>query len=147
LQIIGDADIEGVALAHYAYAQARKLAYNLAGKDFDINKNKIPLVIFSKPEIAQLGLTEAQAQETRKDVSVRDIAWSANAKARLSGIDRSGHTRLVFAQDKIVGASIIGKGATEMISALVPLINQETSLEEIKHWVYPHPTLFEMLAL
>lgn len=144
--VIGDAS-QGLALAHYAYAQARQLAYKLAGKNYEIDKAKVPLVIFTHPELASIGLTEKQARERYGDqVKTKTINWASNGKARVSGYDR-GMTKWIIHSDKVLGCHIIGHSATDLISILVPIINMNPSISEMQTWIYPHPTLGEIFAL
>lgn len=142
---IGDAS-QGIALAHYAYAQARQLAAKLAGESYQIDKTKVPLVIFTHPEVASIGLTEAQAREQYGDViQTRIVNWASNGKARISGYDR-GMTKWIIHDDRVVGCHLIGEHATDLISIVVPIINMNPSITEMRRWIYPHPTLGEIFA-
>ncbi len=143
---IGDAS-QGIALAHYAYAQAKQLAAKLAGEEYVIDKTKVPLVIFTHPELATIGLTEAQAREKYGDaIETKIINWASNGKARVSGADR-GMTKWVIYNDKVIGCHVIGEHATDLISIVVPIINMNPSISKMQTWIYPHPTLGEVFAL
>ncbi len=143
---IGDASQE-IALAHYAYAQAKQLAAKLAGEVYDIDKTKVPLVIFTHPEVATIGLTETQARDKYGDsIETKIINWASNGKARVSGLDR-GMTKWIIYNDKVIGCHVIGEHATDLISIVVPIINMNVSINEMQQWIYPHPTLGEIFAL
>ena len=144
--IIGDASNE-ITLAHYAYAQAKQLAAKLAAEDYQLDKNKVPLVVFTHPELASIGLTEKAARELHGDkVETKIINWASNGKARVSGYDR-GMTKWVLADNKVLGCHVIGQNATDLISIVVPIINMNPSVSEMRTWIYPHPTLGEIFAL
>lgn len=143
--VIGDASGE-VSLAHYAYAQARQLAAKLAGEAYEIDRDKVPSVVFTHPEVASIGLTEAQAREKFTDnVESKIINWASNAKARIAGYDR-GMTKWVMHDDKVVGCHIIGEHAADLISIVVPIMNMNPSVSEMHRWIYPHPTLGEIFT-
>ncbi len=143
--IIGDASQE-IALAHYAYAQAKQLAARLAGESYEIDKAKVPLVIFTHPEVASIGLTELQAKQKYGDaLETKIVNWASNGKARVSGYDR-GMTKWIIHDDRVVGCHVIGEHATDLISIVVPIINMNLSISEMQHWIYPHPTLGEIFV-
>lgn len=147
IHILGDSSKE-MALAHYAYAQARQLAYNLAGKDYpQIDKDKVPLVVFSHPELASIGLTAKQAQEKHGEIEEKIIPWASNGKARLSGHER-GQTKWIIKKDngKILGCHILGHSASDLISIVVPIINMGLTVDQMKDWIYPHPTIGELFS-
>lgn len=145
VHVIGDASGQ-IALAHYAYAQAKQLAASFAGEHYQLDPNKVPLVVFTHPEIASIGLTEQAAHQIYGDkVETRIINWASNGKARVSGHDR-GITKWIILDNKVIGCHIIGHSATDLISIVVPIININPSIEEMKRWIYPHPTLGEIFA-
>ncbi len=149
IHVIGDLSKE-YALAHFAYMQARQLAHHLAGKKFSFRKDLVPLVIFSHPEVASLGLTEKSAQETygSENISTLLVNWASNAKARIIGADR-GMTKLILLKStgRILGVHLIGKSASDLISIMIPVLQQDLSLEDMKSWIFPHPTLGEIFAV
>lgn len=148
IHILGDASQE-IALAHYAYAQARALAHKLAAKNYPkIDASKVPLVVFSHPEVASIGLNTVEALDKYPgQVEEMIIPWASNGKARLAGHER-GQTKWIIHKDnkKILGCHLIGHSASDLISIVVPIINMELSIEETKSWIYPHPTIGEIFA-
>jgi dihydrolipoamide dehydrogenase len=149
IHIIGDLSNE-FSLAHYAYMQARQLAYKIMGKDFSFRKDLVPLVIFAHPELASIGLTEKSAVEIHgsENVSTQLINWASNAKARIMGADR-GLTKIVYLKStgKILGAHLIGKSSSDLISIMIPVLQQNLRIEDMKTWIFPHPTLGELFAI
>jgi dihydrolipoamide dehydrogenase len=153
--VLGDAS-EQIALAHYAYAQAKALAdalsRSLAQDHIDlqaalrIDKAKIPSVIFSHPELAMIG-ADVQSIKSKYGDDTQDliVAWASSAKARISGAER-GFTKWIICKSKrkILACSMIGQGASDLISAAIPMVNLGLSLDEVRDWVYPHPTLGEI---
>ncbi len=147
IHILGDASNQ-MALAHYGYAQARELAYKLAGKDYPkIDKAKVPLVVFSHPEVASIGLTSNHAKEKYGEIEEIIIPWASNGKARLSGHER-GQTKWIIRKDdkKVLGCHLIGHGASDLISIVVPIINMNLNTDQMMSWIYPHPTIGEIFA-
>ena len=149
VHIIGDLSNE-FALAHYAYMQARQLAHKIIGKDFSFRKDLVPLVIFAHPEIASIGLTEKSAKEIygSDNISTMLINWASNAKARIIGADR-GLTKMVYLKStgKFLGAHLIGKSSSDLISIMIPVLQQNLGIEDMKTWIFPHPTLGELFAV
>ncbi|MEY3370901.1 MAG: hypothetical protein RLZZ361_1571 [Cyanobacteriota bacterium] len=149
IHIIGDAS-EKFRLAHYAYMQARQLAHKLLDQNFKFREDLIPLVVFSHPELASLGITENSAREIYQDSEIKTIMinWASNAKARIIGAER-GFTKLVYLKSsgRILGAHLIGQSATDLISVMIPILQQDLSLEDMKTWIFPHPTLGEIFAI
>ena len=145
VHVIGDASRQ-IALAHYAYAQAKQLAASFAGENYEIDQDKVPFVVFTHPEMASVGLTEQAACELHGDkVETRMINWASNGKARVSGHER-GMTKWIILDDHVIGCHIIGHSATDLISIVVPIINMNPSIDEMKQWIYPHPTLGEIFS-
>ncbi len=148
VHVIGDASNE-IALAHYAYMQARALAHKLLGLDFSFRHDLVPLVIFSHPEIASIGLTEAKAREFhgQENIEIKITNWASNAKARIIGADR-GMTKIIYRKDtsKILGVHLIGKSSSDLISIMIPVVQQDLGLNDMKSWIFPHPTLGEIFS-
>ena len=146
LFMLGDMNTE-MPLAHYAYAQARELAAKLYAKDFQkINLDLVPQVIFTIPEFAHIGpsLEKIEKEYQNKHIVV-EKSWASNAKARLTKNDR-GYFRLILEKNtkKILAATLIGKGATDLISIIIPPINLGLSLDKLQEMIFPHPTLGEI---
>ncbi len=146
---IGDISSE-LNLAHYAYAQARLLAKHLTGSpsQTSIPKHLVAQVIFSKPEVAYLGYTELEAKQLYpNDVDTIIVPWTKSGKARLEGKER-GYNKIIIKSStgQIIGIHMIGHGASELISVALGIIKQGSTIEDLRSWIFPHPTLAELFS-
>jgi dihydrolipoamide dehydrogenase len=111
-----------------------------------MDKGLIPGCTYCHPQIASVGLTEAQAKEVGYDVRVGRFSFGANGKAIALGEDQ-GLVKTIFDKKtgKLLGAHMVGAEVTELIQGYVVAMNLETTEEELMHTVFPHPTLSEMM--
>ena len=108
----------GMMLAHRAMQQAKFAAGHICGdSDFSYNENFIPSVVYSHPQIARVGYTQKRAEDEGLSIEVVKSQYSANiiARAELMG---QGFVKAIFHQDKIIGATIVGEDAAELIAPL-----------------------------
>jgi len=143
---IGDI-VHGPALAHVASAEGIVCVEKMAGLDPEpVNYKNIPSCIYTTPEIASCGLTEAAARETGYDIKVGKFPFTASGKASAAGT-RDGFVKLIFdsAYGELLGAHMIGANVTEMISEIVVARKLETTAHEIIKSVHPHPTMSEAI--
>ncbi|MBN2664250.1 MAG: dihydrolipoyl dehydrogenase [Bacteroidales bacterium] len=143
---IGDV-IPTPALAHVASAEGINCVEKIAGIDVKpINYNNIPSGIFTDPEVGSAGLTEKQATEAGYNIKVGKFPFSALGKATAIG-DRNGFAKLIFntEDDKLLGAHLVGHGATDMISELVVARETQATSHQILKSVHPHPTMSEAI--
>lgn len=142
---IGDIT-SGPALAHKASAEACVAAEALCGRPTAFDPMAIPAVIFTDPEIATVGLTEAEARHAGLDVAVRSSGAAANGRAATLGAG-DGFTRLVVDRgtDRVVGAQIVGPHASELIAEAALAIEMMASPTDLFTTIHPHPTLGEGL--
>jgi len=134
----------GMMLAHRAIQQARVAAGHICGdNNFCYNENFIPSVVYSHPQIARVGLMQKQAEAEGLSVEVVKSFYSANiiARAELMG---QGFVKAVFHQDKLIGATIVGEDAAELIAPLTLAVSNELTKKQLRNWVIPHPTLSEI---
>ena len=134
----------GMMLAHRAMQQAKIAAGHICGNsDFSYNENFIPSVVYSHPQIARVGYTQKRAEDESLSVEIVKSQYNANiiARAELLG---QGFVKAVFHQDKIIGATIVGEDAAELIVSLALAISNELNRKQLRSWVLPHPTLSEM---
>ena len=111
---IGDA-VGGWMLAHKAMVEGRVAAENATGGQRRIDYRSVPNVIFTRPEVASVGLTEAQARNEGADVKVSQFAFSANPRARILGeYDGLVQARLRGGSGRILGAHLMGPHATDL---------------------------------
>ena len=142
---IGDVAGEPM-LAHKASHEARVAVEAIAGHKAVFEPQAIPAVVFTDPEIAWCGLTEAQAQADGVDVEVAKFPWAALGRAIT--IDRpDGLTKLVLEKGtgRVLGVGIVGAGAGELIAEGVLAIEMGATGEDLKLVIHPHPTLSETL--
>src|SRR5512140_1786045 len=111
-----------------------------------INKLMIPGCTYCSPQIASVGLTEAAAKATGRDIRVGRFSFVGNGKAVALGEDQ-GLIKVIFDRKtgQLLGAHMIGAEVTELIQGYVVAMNLETTEEELMHTVFPHPTLSEMM--
>ena len=139
---IGDL-VAGPALAHKASAEGTAVADLVTGKTARVNTAAIPAVIYTDPEVAMVGLTEAAAKERGK-VCVGTYPFTGIGRARCAG-DTDGFVKLVSdaATDRLLGAHIIGPRASELIAECVLAMEFGASAEDIARTVHSHPTFSE----
>ena len=140
---IGDVAGEPM-LAHKASHEARVAVEAIAGHKAVFEPQAIPAVVFTDPEIAWCGLTEAQAQATGTEFEVAKFPWGASGRAIT--VDRpEGLTKLLVEPKtgRILGVGIAGSGAGELIAEGVLAIEMGATAEDLKLVIHPHPTLSE----
>ncbi|MCX8094571.1 MAG: dihydrolipoyl dehydrogenase [Caldisericia bacterium] len=142
---IGDI-VGGQLFAHKAFKEGEIVAEIISGKDLKINYDVIPWVIFSKPEIASVGLTEEEAKERGIEVLVGEFPFSANGKA-LSMNETDGLVKIIGdkSSGKIIGGQIVGPEASSLISEIAVAIECGLTLKDIGDTIHPHPTLSEVI--
>ncbi|GAC1344285.1 MAG: dihydrolipoyl dehydrogenase [Ktedonobacteraceae bacterium] len=141
---IGDL-VHGAGLAHVASMEGEVAADNAQGRQATMHYDVIPNPIYTFPEIAFVGLTEAQTREKYTDVRVERFPWIANGKA-VSMADTEGFTKVILGKyNEILGAHIIGPDATNLITEYSVAMRSELTADEIIETIHPHPTLSEGL--
>jgi dihydrolipoamide dehydrogenase len=136
----------GILLAHKAHKEARIAVENINGEDVVFENIVIPAVVFTDPELAWCGLTEAEAKAKGVKHQVAKFPWSASGRA-LSFDRTDGVTKMVIdpETDRVLGVGICGAGAGELIAEAVLAIEMGATAEDIALTVHPHPTLSETL--
>ena len=141
---IGDL-IHGAGLAHVAFMEGEISAEIAMGQQTHMDYNVVPNPIYTFPEIAYVGLTEAQAKEKYPEARVDRFPWSAVGKAVAMG-ETDGFTKVIIGKyDEILGAHIIGPDATNLITEYSLAMRGELTADEIIETIHPHPTLSEGL--
>ena len=134
-------------LAHTAFREGEVAAENACGHDAIVDNRAVPRPIYTDPEIAAVGLTEAEAREEYgDDVAVGRFPWVANARAVMQdetvGWVKSIHeTRY----GELLGMVMVGPHVTDMIEAAVVAIDAESTVETVADGMAPHPTLSEAI--
>lgn len=141
---IGDI-IEGPPLAHKASYEGKIAAEAIAGEPAEIDYLGIPAVVFSEPELASVGYTEAQAKEEGLDIVAAKFPFAANGRA-LSLNETDGFMKLITRKEDglVIGAQIAGASASDMISELSLAIEGGMTAEDIAMTIHAHPTLGEI---
>ena len=142
---IGDITGEPM-LAHKAAHEGRVAAEAIAGQKTAFEPQAIPAVVFTDPEIAWCGLTESQAKEQQRDVTVARFPWAASGRALTLG-QSDGVTKLVIDPEsqRVLGVGIAGSGAGEMIAEGVLAVEMAALASDLSLSMHPHPTLSESL--
>jgi dihydrolipoamide dehydrogenase len=139
-------DVTGVMpLAHVASAQALVAVEAIAGMEPEaLVYANMPRCTYASPEVASVGLTEAQAGEQGYDVQVGQFPFRANGKALAINV-YEGFVKIVSdaRYDQILGVHMIGPHVTDMIAEAAGMMRLETTTEELARTVHPHPTLSE----
>jgi dihydrolipoamide dehydrogenase len=133
-------------LAHKASHEARIAIDAIAGHKAVFEPLAIPAVVFTDPEIAWCGLTEAQAAEQGIEIEVAKFPWAAIGRAIT--IDRpEGLTKLILQPKtgRVLGVGIAGAGAGELIAEGVLAVEMGATADDMKLTIHPHPTLSETL--
>jgi dihydrolipoamide dehydrogenase len=142
---IGDVN-GGALLAHRASKEARIAVEAILGEPSVFDNVIIPAVVYTDPEVAWCGLTEAEAKQKAIDVKVAKFLWGASGRALT--LDRpDGLTKLIIDPDseRILGVGIVGAGAAELISEGVLAVEMGATARDLAETVHPHPTLSETL--
>ncbi|WP_332693796.1 dihydrolipoyl dehydrogenase [Halalkalibacter lacteus] len=141
---IGDV-VEGPPLAHKASYEGKIAAEAIAGEKSEVDYLAIPAVVFSDPELASVGYTEAEAKEAGFDVVASKFPFAANGRA-LSLNETDGFMKLITRKDDglVVGAQIAGPNASDMIAELGLAIETGMTAEDIALTIHAHPSLGEI---
>ena len=134
-------------LAHKASHEGVLVAEKIAGQSVKpINPIAIPGCTYSYPQIASVGLTEAQAQKAGYKINVGKFPFIGNGKAIALG-EKEGFIKTIFdtSSGELLGAHMIGAEVTELIQGYVIGQALETTEDGLIHAVFPHPTLSEMM--
>ena len=136
----------GILLAHKAHKEARIAVENINGQETVFENIIIPAVVFTDPEIAWCGLTEAEAKEKGVKYEVAKFPWSASGRA-LSFDRTDGVTKMLIDPDtnRLIGVGICGSGAGELIAEATLAMEMGATAEDIALTVHAHPTLSETL--
>ena len=134
-------------LAHTAFREGEIAAENATGHEAaDARDAAVPRPIYTDPEIAGVGLTEAQAVERygAENIAVGRFPWVANARAVMTG-ETAGWVKSIHetTYGELVGVVIVGPHATDLIEAAVVALDAEATIETIADGMAPHPTLSE----
>ena len=134
-------------LAHTAFHEGTVAALNACGHDATVGNPAVPRPIYTDPEIASVGLTEAEARKQYgEDVATGTFPWIANARAVMQN-ETAGWVKSIHATrgGALLGLVMIGPHVTDMVEAGVVAIDSGAPVETVADGVAPHPTLSEAI--
>lgn len=134
-------------LAHKAMAEGRVLGAILAGSDTVFDARCVPAVVFTDPEIAWVGLTEADAKKQDISIDVKKVQWAASGRATAMA-RTDGLTKIIFdpQSQRVLGVGLVGPHAGEMISEAVLAIEMGAVATDLALSIHPHPTVSELVS-
>ncbi len=135
-------------LAHVAFAEGIHVAEQIAGLPDPalVDYLGVPRCTYTSPEMASVGLTEAQAKAAGYDVEVARFPWAASGKAAILG-ETAGFLKAVRQKGgKVLGIHMIGPRVTELVAEAQLIVNWEAYPSEVAALVHPHPTLSEAMG-
>ncbi|KAB2931659.1 MAG: dihydrolipoyl dehydrogenase [Candidatus Contendobacter sp.] len=135
-------------LAHKAVHEGHVAAEVAAGQKSFFDAKVIPGVAYTDPEVAWVGLTEAEAKQQGVKIGVSKFPWAASGRAIANGRDE-GFTKLIFDEEthRIVGGGIVGTHAGDLISEVALAIEMGCDPADIGLTIHPHPTLGESVGM
>jgi len=135
-------------LAHKATHEGKLAAEVAAGEKREWTARVIPSVAYTDPEVAWVGVTEAEAKAKGLKIGVGKFPWAASGRA--IGLGRTeGFTKVIFDEDshRVIGGGIVGVHAGDLIAELALAIEMGCEAGDIGHTIHPHPTLSESVAM
>ncbi len=134
-------------LAHTAFREGEVAAENACGHDAVVDNRAVPRPIYTDPEVAAVGLTEAEAREQYgDDVAVGQFPWPANARAVMQDAT-TGWVKSIHETHygELLGLVMVGPHVTDLVEAGVVAIDAESTVETVADGMAPHPTLSEAI--
>lgn len=135
-----------IQLAHVASHQGSVAAENAMGHPAEMDYSTIPSAVFLSPEIGTVGLCEKEADAKGIPCQITKFPFSANGKALSQG-ESKGFVKVLSDPETrtILGAAVVGSGATDLIAHFAPLILEKTDYCRLHHMVIAHPTTAESI--
>ena len=142
---VGDI-VPGPQLAHKAFREGKVAAEAISGKKSAFDNRAIPMVVFSEPEIASVGLTEEEAAARGMATVTGRMPYSTSGRAKTMG-KTDGFVKVVAGANGIIlGVHMIGEGAGNVIAEAALAIEMAATLEDLAATIHAHPTMPEALA-
>lgn len=132
----------GPYLAHKAFREAETVAEVIAGRNVRRDWYALPAAIFTDPEIAVVGLTEAEARWEGREMKVGRFPFSASGRALSLG-ETDGFVKVIANEERVLGVGIVGPEASEMIGEAALAMEMVAAAEDVALTIHPHPTLSE----
>ena len=145
VRAVGDA-VGGWMLAHKAMVEGRVAAENVTGGSRRADYRSVPNVVFTRPEVASVGWTEAQARAAGADAKVAQFPFSANSRARILG-EPDGLVRLICeaGSGRVLGVHLLGPHATDLIAEGALAVQLGATADDLAWTTHAHPTLPEAM--
>ncbi|WP_419658628.1 GcvL: dihydrolipoyl dehydrogenase (E3 component of 2-oxoglutarate dehydrogenase complex) [Desulfosarcina variabilis str. Montpellier] len=137
---------EKIMLAHVASTEGQVAAENAMGAKREMDYQVVPGAIFTTPEVANVGLSEAQARDKGVDVRADSVLFRTLGKAQVIG-EIAGQAKIVSEKDsgKILGVHIVGPHATDLIAEAALAMQMGGSVTDVAATIHAHPTLAEIM--
>lgn len=144
---VGDL-VPTLQLAHVGFGEGILAAEHIAGLDPDpIAYDGVPRVTYSSPEIASVGLTEAQAQRRYGSDAVRTVTYDLSGNGRSAILRTQGAVKLVaLADSTVVGVHLVGDRVSELVAEAQLIVSWEAMADDVAGLIHPHPTQSEALG-
>ena len=136
----------GKLLAHLAFAEGKAAVENACGGNTKVNYSAVPSCVYTYPEVASVGMAEADAIRQNVKIKVGRFNFRNNGRSLCQG-QRDGFVKVVIDEKSgvVLGAQILGAQASELISELTLAITLKAKTEDIANMIHPHPTLSEAI--
>lgn len=147
-EVYAAGDVNGKSmLAHTAYREAEVAVNNMLGQKDTMRYEAIPAVLYTNPELASVGLTEAHAKEKGVAVQVVTLPMRFSGRYLAENEGGDGHMKLIVdAQTRaVLGVQALSNYASEFIAACAAFVELSLTVEEVKRIVFPHPTVAEIV--
>jgi dihydrolipoamide dehydrogenase len=143
---VGDC-VNTPGLAHVAYAEAVVAIQHILGeRPLPVDYTRVPWVVYTHPEVAWAGLTEAEARAAGADVEVHKHSLAGNGRAMIIG-DTDGMVKVVAVRGgPILGVHLVGPWASELLAEGYLAVNWEALPAEVGHLIHAHPSLSEAIG-
>jgi dihydrolipoamide dehydrogenase len=134
-------------LAHVAYREAEVAINNIAGISDSVDYSAIPGAIYTDPEVAFAGMTERQARDKGLKIKAKKVSVNLSGRHVAENGLSDGFCKIVIDDQKgiVIGATIVSAYASEIIYALTLMTQNKIPLDSIKHSIFPHPTVCEII--
>lgn len=140
-------DVNGqLMLAHVATYQGYRAINHILGKVDKIRLDLVPAAVFTTPEVASVGLTEAHCEDEELDYRAIKVPFSSIGKAVAMG-ETEGFCKLIVDNEnnQILGCHIMGLHASDLIQEVVTMMNLGATVEDVQDIIHAHPTLSEII--
>ncbi len=141
-------DVNGKSmLAHTAYREGEVAVNDMLGKRDSVNYDSIPSAIYTNPEVASVGLTEEAAKAKGLDVITKSVTLKMSGRYIAENEGGDGIVKLVVGKEhkNILGISMIGTYAAEIIYGCAIMVEKEMRPADVQKFVFPHPTVCEVI--